>query len=132
MSTDAARVLKAPGLYVVCVDGNDLPIDRDPRRKECLRIGRLNCKFGRAKNLRKRCRDYLKVFAGNIVTFKVIAILDDIDAAEAACIRSLSNYRVRKLRGRPHEWLEGITPAEVESIVRDTLNSSSFARITGF
>jgi hypothetical protein len=123
MSTDLGRIPEVSGLYVVCVDGDDLPIDRDPRRiATCLRIGRENCKFGRAKNLRRRCSNYLKVFAGCKVTFKVIATLADISSAERACARSLAAYRMRKPEtGRLHEWLESTSPAEVERIVRDTL-----------
>jgi hypothetical protein len=117
------------GLYIVSVDCDDAAIDRDPRRTNPLRVSRRNCKFGRAKNLRARYRNYLDVFEGYAVTFKVIALLDDIGRAESACVRRLKPFRMRGPSGRPHEWLGGISPFEVEKLVGAELLDGGFVSV---
>lgn len=122
MSTSPADIPTVSGLYVVCVNGDDLRIDLDPRRDAtCLRIGRAHCKFGRARNLRARCRNYLKTFAGADVTFRVLALVDDYKVSEARCNTALMQYRARGPSGRRHEWLLGITPDGVAKVVAQTL-----------
>jgi hypothetical protein len=122
VSTNPADVPTSSGLYVVRVDTDDMRIDLDPRREAtCLRVGRAHCKFGRARNLRARCGNYLKTFAGAEVTFKVLALVDDYKGAEARCNAALMQYRSRGPSGRLHEWLSGITPEGVAAIVERTL-----------
>jgi hypothetical protein len=128
MNTDLSAVPAKPGLYVVSVDCDDAPIDTDPRRPNCLRISRRNCKFGRAKNLRARYKNYLGVFEGYPVTFKVIAVLSDINGAESACMKRLADFRSLGTTGRRHEWLLGISPTEVEEIACDVLVEGGFVR----
>jgi len=123
---DLTNVPARSGLYIVWVDCDDAPIDNDPRRKDPLRISRINCKFGRAKNLRARYRNYLDVFDKHSVTFKVIAILEDINAAETICVRRLAEFRMRGRSGRRHEWLANVSPSQVEEIVREALVAGGF------
>jgi hypothetical protein len=131
MSTLLSSVPAMPGLYVVSVDCDDAPIDRDPRRNNPLRIGRAHCKFGRARNLAVRRSNYVKVFAGHDVEFKVIAVLEDINRAEAACVARLRRFRMRGPSGRAHEWLIDISPAEVEKIVQRVLLDGGFVFSSG-
>src|SRR5690349_18523021 len=77
-----------PGLYIVTVDCDELISvnAHNPHiAAKCISVNRHHCKFGRAKNLRARYRNYLKTFAPHWVAFRVVALLDDINAAETAC-----------------------------------------------
>jgi hypothetical protein len=118
-----------PGLYIVTVDCDE-PISvnaHDSRIAHlCIAINRDNCKFGRARNLRSRYRNYLKTFAPHSVTFRVVALLDDVNAAESACAAKLKPWRVRGRTGRLNEWLLGISPEDVHHIVVDTLTIANF------
>lgn len=68
-----------------------------------MRISRRNRKFGRAKNLRSRYKNYLDVFDEHAVTFKVIAFLDNFVAVESVCLKRLNRFRIRGASGRRHE-----------------------------
>jgi hypothetical protein len=118
-----------PGLYMVTV-ACDEPISvnaSDLRIADrCIAITSANCKFGRAKNLLARYRSYQKTFTPHEVTFRVVALLDEIIAAEAACAMQLKQWRVRGRTGRLNEWLVNIEPEQVKEIVIDTLTKSQF------
>lgn len=118
-----------PGLYIVTVDCDE-PISvnvSDARIADrCITITKANCKFGRAKNLRSRFRSYQKTFRPHDVTFRVVALLDDINAAEAACAMQLKQWRVRGRTGRLNEWLVNIKPDQVKAVVIETLTNSKF------
>jgi len=60
------------------------------------------------------------------VTFRVIALLDEINAAETACAAKLKSWRMRGRAGRLNEWLSGISPDEVQRVVVGTLTTSEF------
>ena len=128
--TDLDHIPSAPGLYIVTV-GCDVPISvnaRDARIADhCITITRQNCKFGRAKNLRVRYHSYQKTFTPHQVTFRVVALLDEINAAEAACGRDLTPWRVRGRTGRLNEWLFGVEPDEVQAIVIAALKRGKFS-----
>lgn len=121
------------GLYIVTVDC-DQPISvnaSDLRIADrCITINRENRKFGRAKNLRARFRSYQKTFHPHQVNFKVVALLEAINAAETACARRLSTWRVRGRTGRPNEWLAGISVEQVEALVLETLIAQGFSFTT--
>ena len=126
---DPIDVPTLPGLYIVTVDCEELiSVNANDSRiaHKCITINRDNCKFGRAKNLRARCRNYQKTFHPHQVTFKVVALLDAINVAESACARRLSAWRLRGRTGRPNEWLAGISAEQVEALVLETLTGGGF------
>lgn len=108
------------GLYIVTLT-NKHPISvnaNDPRlAAKCIMVNRENCKFGKAKNLDTRKKNYEKVFGSEHVVFRPLALLMEIKAAEKAVLRNLDPFRMRGLTGRKNEWLERINPAEVIEIV---------------
>jgi hypothetical protein len=127
---DLDHIPSAPGLYLVTVESNEpISVNAGDARiaGRCITITHRNCKFGRAKNLRGRFRSYAKTFAPHQVNFRVVALLDDINAAEAACAMQLKQWRVRGRTGRLNEWLAGIAPDEVREVVLHTLAVSQFA-----
>jgi hypothetical protein len=118
-----------PGLYIVTVDCDEpISVNASDLRiaENCIKITRHNCKFGRAKNLLARYRNYQKTFTPHNVNFRVVALLVDINAAEAACAQQFKQWRLRGRTGRLNEWLTGIDPAEVKEIVIETLVASKF------
>lgn len=121
--------MEQSGLYIVTLN-NIAPISvnaNDPRIAEkCIRVNCANCKFGKAKNLGARARNYEKVFGLENVNFFPIATLEDIVPAERAILAQLSQWRVRGKTGRLNEWLAGIKPHEVEHIVFTTLHNLGF------
>lgn len=129
-SANLIGIPPVPGLYIVTVDCDELiSVNASDLRiaDKCITIDRRNCKFGRAKNLRARCRSYQKTFSPHPVTFRVVALLDEINAAESACATVLRPWRVRGRTGRLNEWLSGIAPTDVETIVIEALAVSRFA-----
>lgn len=119
-----------PGLYIVTVNCDEpISVNASDLRiaDRCITITRANCKFGRAKNLLARYRSYLKTFSPHMVTFRVVALLDEVNAAESACAAMLKSWRVRGRTGRLNEWLLNIEPEQVKEIVIDTLTTSRFA-----
>ena len=108
-----------PGIYVVSLS-NEHPIsvnaDR-PRADQCIFVTKANCKFGRAQNLARRHRDYIRTFGAENVTFEVIVLTESPAHLEAAASARLSNFRMRGLSGRLNEWLAGTTLAEVKRVI---------------
>lgn len=119
--------MSASGLYIVTLN-NEHPISvnaRDPRIAEkCIKVSRLNCKFGKAKSLAARERYYFNVFGFDNVNFRAIAITDDIIVAEKLILAHLSQWRVRGPTGRKNEWLAGTSAADVERIALGALVAS--------
>lgn len=107
------------GLYIVTLT-NDMPISvnaNDPRiADECIKVARGHCKFGKAKRLAARKKNYDKVFGDSNVHFWPIVELDEIASAERIVLARLCEWRMRGRTGRRNEWLEGIAPDEVERI----------------
>ncbi len=126
-STDVDRL---SGLYIVTL-ANEEPIGvnaNDLRYAEtCLRVNRLNCKFGNARNLAARRRNYEAVFGRHNVEFFPIIAMADIMAGERAVLADLHQWRVRHSSGRLHEWLAGIAPQELEDVVLRSLRCSGLA-----
>jgi gamma-glutamylcyclotransferase (GGCT)/AIG2-like uncharacterized protein YtfP len=119
-----------PGLYIVTLTNEEaISVNaNDPRiAHRCIRVSRLNCKFGKAKHLARRRDDYRKVFGAGNVVFRPIALMDQIDAAERLVLRALGAWRIRGNTGRRNEWLVGIESADVERIALDVLRSSGLA-----
>jgi len=117
------------GLYIVTLN-NVAPISvnaNDPRiAAKCITVTSANCKFGKAKNLAGRARNYEKVFGPENVNFFPIAALEEIASAERAVLAELSQWRVRGRSGRKNEWLVGISPQELERIVIAVLIETGF------
>jgi hypothetical protein len=116
--------MDCPGLYIVALR-NEEPISanaHDPRIAErCIKVNREHCKFGKARNLHLREKNYLKSFGAEFVDFRPILLLQEIDRAERLVLAELSAWRVRGTTGRRNEWLHGITPVEVERIAISAL-----------
>lgn len=118
------------GLYIVTLK-NEEPISvnaQDPRMAEkAIRVTRNNCKFGKAKNLRGRRKNYFKTFGEHNVNFSPIALVDDIAMAETVVLAALDEYRIQGASGRKNEWLEGIDPQVVLSIAFAELDRVNLA-----
>lgn len=112
------------GLYIVTLN-NYHPISvnaNDPRiADKAIKVTRANCKFGKARELDVRRKNYEKTFGSEHVQFTPLAVLQDIAVAEKAIFGKLDPYRIRGRTGRKNEWLEGIAPTDVIIIVRETL-----------
>lgn len=113
------------GIYIVTVNNSE-PISvnaNDPRiADKAIKVTKANCKFGRARSLKARERNYVKVFGEGNVTFMPIALMDDFARAEKAVLAKLDRYRIRGKSGRKNEWLEGIDAKGVLEIVLHTLD----------
>ena len=124
------EIPKKAGLYIVSLK-NDDPISvnaNDPRiADKAIKVTKANCKFGKAKNLARRKKNYDKVVGQHNVTFKPLVIMEEIDEAEKAILKMLGEYRIRGRTGRKNEWLENINPSEVKQIVFLNLDLRSFA-----
>lgn len=115
-----------PGIYVVEML-NDEPIsvnaDRPAISERCIKVTRLNCKYGQAVNLARRERDYYKTFGANNVRFRFFAATPHHSIIENLVGQRLIAYRMRGASGRLNEWLHGISAQEVEDIVKEVLAS---------
>jgi hypothetical protein len=119
-----------PGLYIVTLN-NVAPISvnaNDPRiAAKCIAVTSANCKFGKAKNLSTRSRNYAKVFGIENVNFFPLVTLQDIAAAERTVLNKLAQWQVRGNSGRKNEWLIGINPHELERVAIAALIEAGFA-----
>jgi hypothetical protein len=110
----------SPGVYVVELL-NEHPIsvnaDRATIADRCIRVTRANCKYGKAKNLARRQRDYFKTFGAQHVKFRYFAVTEHYAAVEAQVGALLASYRIQGGTGRLNEWLQGIAAEEVERVV---------------
>ena len=102
------------GIYFVRLKGKDLaPIDRNPRRIDhCIRVNAQNCKFGQARNLRSRYRDYQRTFGADRIIFDVLVVCHNPDAVERRLKTLFLSHLIRGLTGRTNEWLHGIDPEQ--------------------
>ncbi len=124
------EIPKKAGLYIVSLK-NDDPISvnaNDPRiADKAIKVTKANCKFGKAKNLAQRKKNYDKVFGETNVSFKPLVLMSEIKEAEKSVLQMLNQHRIRGRTGRKNEWLEKISPNEVKQIVFLTLDLRSFA-----
>jgi len=118
------------GLYIVTLNNSE-PISvnaNDPRiANKAIKVTKANCKFGKAKNLKIREKNYFKIFGEQNVNFMPVAHLEDIDFVESAVLAKLDRYRMRGRTGRKNEWLENIRSERVLQIVFETLKESSIS-----
>lgn len=122
--------MQAAGLYIVELT-NTHPISvnaNDPRiADKCIKVTSANCKFGKAKNLIVRERNYASVFGKEYVVFRTIAYTDDIVTAERLVLKELLRWRIVGPTGRRNEWLAGVSSADVEKIALDVLAQAGIA-----
>jgi len=115
------------GLYIVTLNNKE-PISvnaQDPRiADKAISVTKENCKFGKAKNLDGRKKNYFKTFGEHNVNFKKIALVEDIKSAENVVLTALDGYRIRGNTGRKNEWLQGIKAQSVIAIALYHLEKS--------
>jgi Meiotically up-regulated gene 113 len=115
------------GLYLVTLN-NWVPISvnaQDPRiADKAIKVTRANCKFGKAKNLEARKKNYFKTFGEQNVNFRPVVKLVEIEAIEKEILRRLEDFRIRGRTGRMNEWLEHIAPEQVLAIAVDAIRES--------
>ena len=112
------------GLYIVTLN-NEHPISvnaQDPRvAHKAIKVTKKNCKFGKAKALEGRRKNYYKTFGEDNVNYSPIVRMIDIEIAEKAILSKLNDHRIRGRTGRMNEWLEG-KPNQVLEIAISTLD----------
>jgi hypothetical protein len=113
------------GLYIVTLN-NEEPISvnaNDPRiANKAIKVTKAHCKFGKAKVLEGRRKNYYKTFGEENVNYFPIVRMLDIESAEKAILAKLNDHRMRGRTGRRNEWLEGIEPKKVLEIALSTLD----------
>lgn len=120
--------LRCSGLYLVSLSNErsiSVNADRPKISARCVAVNKNNCKFGKAKNLARRRRDYYKTFGPENVNFHPIVRTDYVDRAEYLISSKLTDYRIRGSTGRLNEWLIGIDLTEVREIVFQTMRESN-------
>ncbi|HEV7372243.1 GIY-YIG nuclease family protein [Arenibaculum sp.] len=108
------NVPSTPGLYIVTLKNKQrISVNRNDRRIAhlCITVNPENCKFGHAKDLARRYRDYCSVFRERNVVFHPIATLLNPRAIERAVLDELRPYRKSGRARRLTEWLEDGFPA---------------------
>ena len=106
----------ARGIYLVeLLNEEPISVNAYNRRiaGRCIHVRKGHCKVGRARNLQTRERLYRRNFGAHHVVFRVLALLDDINACERRVLQELDPCRMRGRTGRKNEWLEGINADEV-------------------
>lgn len=104
------------GLYIVTLKNEELiSVNSNDKRiaDNSIKVNFLNCKFGKAKNLKAREKQYQKVFGIENVVFIPLVFMTDIDRAESEILTELLPFRIRGRTGRPNEWLDNIAPIDV-------------------
>jgi len=118
------------GLYIVTLNNEELISvnANDPRiADKCIKVNRVNCKFGKARDLSIRKRNYDKVFGAENVNFFPLVALDEMARAERLVLALLSEWRIRGATGRKNEWLTGISAEQVQKIAISALAQSGLS-----
>jgi hypothetical protein len=122
----------SPGLYVVSLS-NEHPISVNADRAhagQCIFVTKANCKFGRAQNLARRYRDYVKTFGAEYVTFEVVAFVDNPVVLESAVASRLTEHRMKGASGRMNEWLAGITLPALKKLISEEVTKHAAAPLS--
>ena len=130
--SDSPQILltewRCSGLYLVSLRNEKLisvNADRPKISQHCISVNKNHCKFGKAKDLARRQRDYYKNFGAENVIFQSFIVTDHIDQAEHAIRSKLKGYQMRGQTGRLNEWMVGVDTATVREIVVHTMNGSN-------
>lgn len=119
-------ILSESGLYLVILNNED-PISAnahdDRVAHTSIQVDRKNCKFGKAKNLKRRRENYYKTFGEDNADFVPIAVVEfqDLASAERLVGEQLRVFRLRGPSGRITEWMVGVQPEQVIRIALRTL-----------
>ncbi len=114
------------GLYLITLT-NEEPISAnahdDRIAQTSVAVNRDNCKFGKARSLRNRNKNYCKTFGARYANFQAIAAvsIQDLETAERLVAEQLRPYRIKGPSGRITEWMKGIEPTQVIRIALKTL-----------
>ena len=116
------------GLYIVTLN-NEMPISVNANDKRiahrCIQVNKSNCKFGKAKCLHRRQKNYYKVFGEENTNYQPIVLLEEISLAEKLILKRLMDYRLRGQSGRLNEWLFNITKEQLILIIVSTLKENN-------
>ena len=107
------------GLYLVTLNNwEPISVNAQDLRvaDKAIKVTRANCKFGKAKNLEGRKRNYFKTFGEHNVNFMPVVKLVEIDAVEKEILIRLKDYRIKGRTGLMNEWLQHIAPEQVIDI----------------
>jgi len=119
--------LPVSGLYIVTLNNEHLiSVNAHDKRhaEKAIKVNREHCKFGKAKVLAGRRKNYYKTFGQDNVNFKELVRLVDIQLAEQLVLNALDRHRIRGVTGRKNEWLAGISASQVQAIIIQTLDAN--------
>lgn len=117
------------GLYIVTLNNiTPIPVNaHDSRRShKSIKVNYLNCKFGKAKCLMKRKRNYEKTFGAENVNFYPFVFMQEFDVAEQIVLKELYSFRIKGLTGRRNEWLKDIDQETLYRVIYTVLKSHNF------
>ena len=89
--------------------------------KKCIKVNSANCKFGKARHLAARKRNYEKTFGATNINFQPTVALENITEAETIIVNLLSEWQIRGSNEMKNEWLYGITATDVQLIAISAL-----------
>ncbi len=119
------KVIPRSCLYIVTLTNiHPISVNAQDQRivDKAIKVTKANCKFGKAKVLEERRKNYYKTFGDEYVNFTPIVAANEIESAEKAILKELDDYRIRGMTGIKNEWLEGIAANKVERIIIDCLD----------
>lgn len=107
------------GIYIVTLN-NTHPISVNANDKRvadrAIKVTKENCKVGKAVDLEKRKKNYVKTFGESNVNFEILATTHSIDSIEISLLIALDEYRMIGVSGRKNEWLENISANDIKVI----------------
>lgn len=115
------------GLYIVTLNNEDpISVNANDKRKadRCILVNKSNLKFGKAKCLHTRQKNYFKTFGKENVNYHPIALLEDVGRAEDLILEKVLEYRLKGRTGRLNEWMVNITKEQLILIIVSTLEEN--------
>jgi len=102
-----------PGFYIVTLNNeNYISVNAQDKEKAqaCIKVNKLNFKYGKSKNLDHREKNYKKTFGPNNINFIPIALMEISDAKsfEDSVSAVLDEYRIRGQSNHTNEWVQNI------------------------
>ena len=110
------------GIYIAQPLGSRMRVIDKSRSDKMPDVNDKNIKFGRAKNLKRRFRDYYFDNDGDVQFTPIIIFKDyikeELENLENHIKSSVKPYRMQNPKtNRPLEWLEGLTFNELKGII---------------